>query len=535
VLHQVAPLSDHGAEHPHVSCPAGRIAGRTLPDAECDRFLGIPYAAPPIGSRRFKPARPHEGWEGVFDANAFGAASAQVFDPHEADFVELDDGPLRKWAGDEDSLTLNIWSPRNGGRSCPVVIWIHGGANWLEASRLPIYDGARFAHSGIVFVSFNYRLGIFGFLDLSPIGGPKDAHSNGLTDQLAAIEWVRDNIAAFGGDANNITLMGDSAGSMDISWLIASQRLPAAVHRVVLMSGVASVVGLGWDGQTSAHDAEEGTRRAAEFLEALGYRTLAQLAAASTSEILDRQAAYVEGASVLLDMDTLFYPRVGAVSATDPFVAAHEGAGAGLDVIIGFTAYEMGLWLLWDDALDQRPLEWAAAAAPHIPQSARDAIAERYRAWFPDVPEGIAGMHLLGDSMFAMPSLWFADLLSRSGAKVYCYRFDWQANDRVGALHAADQAFLFGQANTAAGAELLGEATDAVDIATRDELGDIMHQAFVAFMRAGKPDREWPRWSPTDRAMRLFGGAAPIVHNPMAERRMWWSENILPRRFGGGA
>ncbi len=531
-----SPLLDDRSVNlsPVVDCRVGRVRGSSVPEAGCERFLGIPYAAPPLGDRRFAPAAPHTGWDGTLDATAFGHASAQVFDPHEADFAELDDGPLRSWAGSEDSLTLNIWRPGTSAGAAPVVVWIHGGANWLESSRLPVYDGARFAASGVVFVSINYRLGIFGFLDLSPIGGPAEAHSNGLTDQLTALEWVRDNIAAFGGDPANITLMGESAGSMNISWLLASGRLPPGVGHLLLMSGVASVVGVGWDGSSSAHEAAEGARRAAIFLDALGYPTMAALVAAPTADILERHAKIVAGSSILLDMDTLFYPRVGDVAAADPFTAAQAGAGRGLDVVIGFTAFEMGLWLLWDDALDRRPPEWAAAAVPHIPDEARKRIADCYRAWFPTEPEGVLGMHMLGDAMFAMPSLWLADLLSRNGASVYCYRFDWQADGRVRALHAADQAFLFGQANTAAGTALIGPAKDAADVACRSALETLMHDAFIAFARDGTPE-DWPLWTTRDRSMRLFGGQTPIADDPMAERREWWTAHVLPRRLGGGA
>jgi para-nitrobenzyl esterase len=529
-----------------VRCTAGSlageaveaVAGEAVDGLACERFLGIPYAAPPIGDNRFQPARPHAGWDGVFDATRFGAASAQVFDPQEAVFAELDDGPLRNWAGSEDSLTLNIWRPSAPAAACPVMVWIHGGANWLESSRLPAYDGSIFAAAGVVFVSFNYRLGVFGFLDLSPIGGPHAAHSNGLTDQLLAIDWICANIAAFGGDPANITLVGESAGAMDISWLLAAGRLPAGIRRLMLMSGVASVVGLGWDGERSAHDPAEGRRRAAGFLDALGYATIAQLNAASTGAILDRHAAVAAQASILLDMDTLFYPRVGAVAAVDPFTAAHRGAGRGLEVMLGFTAYEMGLWLLWDDDLDRRPPGWAAAAIPYLPEAARGELVRRYRGWLPDEAESRLGMHMLGDAMFAMPSMWMADLLADSGAAVHCYRFDWEAGARAGALHAADQAFLFGNADTLVGEPLVGRAAGPSAAARRATVQQDMFEAVIAFVRGGDPATDaapWPRWTTRSRAMRLFGGATMIADDPWATRRQWWTANVLPARLGGGA
>jgi para-nitrobenzyl esterase len=537
-----------------VRCSAGELVGEALADRSCDRFLGIPYAAPPLGGQRFQPARPHDGWQAVLDATRFGAASAQVFDPHEAAFAELDDGPVRCWAGSEDSLTLNIWRPQARPKPCPVVIWVHGGANWLESSRLAIYDGAVFAAGGVVFISFNYRLGLFGFLDLSPIGGPGQAHSNGLTDQLAAIEWVCANIAGFGGDPANITLVGESAGAMDISWLLASGRLPAGVRRLMLMSGVASVIGLGRDGVQSAHDPAEGRRRAGEFLEALGFSTFQQLCAASTAEILERHTTVVSTSSILLEMDTLFYPRTGAVSALDPFEAARAGVGSDREFLIGYTGYELGLWLLWDDELDRRPPEWAARAIPWIPDHVRADLSDRYRAWLPGEQAARLGMHMLGDAMFAMPSMWMADLLATSGAPVHFYRFDWEAGPRVGALHAADQAFLFGHANTAVGEPLVGKAADAAGASRRQHIAEDMLAAVLAFAAGGSANfaaggganfaaggsadfagAAWPAWTAAGRAVRLFGGAQPVAVDPIRPRRQWWTDNVLPVSLGGGA
>lgn len=526
-----------GLEAPIADTPVGIVAGTTLDGI--DRFLGIPYALPPVGVHRFRPAIEHPGWSGTLDATAFGPASAQVFDPLEAEFSEFGEvGPPQAWIGSEDSLTLNIWRPAGRDAPLPVLVWIHGGANWLESSRLSIYDGSALAGGGAVFVSFNYRLGVFGFLDLSSIGGPGGEHSHGLTDQAAALAWVAANIAAFGGDAGNITVIGESAGAMDIGWLLAADRLPAGVRRLVLMSGVASVVGLGWDGRTSAHDVAEGRRRADAFLSALGYRDIDALRAASTAEILTRQAKLAGTSSTLFDLDTLFYPRVEGIAQTDPFVAAQAGAARGLDVMIGFTAYEIGLWLLWDDGLDRRSLEWAAAAAPHLPDHVRGALPERYRAWFPDESDGVRAMHLLGDTMFAMPSLWLADLLADNGARVFAYRFDWSADARRRALHAADQAFLFGRHDTPAGRALLGAPRSPSDAAARVGLSATMAAALRHFAASGDPttaDLAWPAWSRAERAMMMFDTSSGVEADPLGERRAWWTANVLPRHLGGGA
>ncbi len=530
--------ADEGTARVPVDCPAGAVLG--MAEDGLHVFRGIPYAAPPVGALRFQPAAPPSRWSGLLDTEAFGSASAQVFDPLEGAWEAFGEtGAARAWLGSEDCLTLNIWTPvARPMHPRPVIVYIHGGANWLESSRLPVYSGEAFARGGAVFVSFNYRLGVFGFLDLTPIGGPPGAHSNGLTDQAMALAWVEANIAAFGGDPGNVTLIGESAGSMDIGWLLAGGLLPKGVRRLMLMSGVASVVGLGRDGAASAHTEVEGARRAAAFLGELGYTHFEQLAAAPTAEILTRHAALIAPERILFDQDTLFYPRVGALCPRDPFEAARDGAAADLDIIIGFTAYEMGLWLAWDDDLDRRPPGWAAARMPHLPAAARAELTARYRAWFPNEADGVLGMHLLGDAMFAMPSLWLADLIADGGANVFAYRFDWQADPRRGALHAADQTFLFGRHAHPSGEALIGAERGLSDAHERDEIARVMLEAVLAFAQGGDPSTSplgWPRYDTTRRTMMLFDAAPRIAADPIAQRRRWWTANVLPRALGGGA
>lgn len=524
-------MADTEPDAPVITCLAGSLRGQA--DGGVERFLGIPYALPPIGVRRFAPAEPLPAWEGTLDASRFGPASAQVFDPLEAAFEEFGEAspdPSRAWVGSEDSLTLNIWRAAGGDVPRPVVIWIHGGANWLESSRLGFYDGSALARRGVVFVSLNYRLGVFGFLDLSPIGGPAQAHSHGLTDQKAAIDWVVTNIAAFGGDPDNITLMGNSAGSIDISWHITSGRLPCGVRRVILSSGVGSASGLGWDGRASAHDPPEGHARAAALLRGMDYATFADLQSASTGEILSRQAEAAKPAIGLPETDTLFYPRTGAYAARNPFAAAASGAGKGLDVMIGFTAYEMGLWLLWDDQMDQRSPEWAAGHVPFVPTGVRAALPDLYRQWLPEATEGQRAMHMIGDVVFALPSLWFADLLAEQGARVHVWRFDWQADARFCALHAGDVAFFLGVQDAPSAEAMIGAAVDEADRAARQALADTMMQTVISFATTGTPQTggpAWPAYTPDRREVMLFDTVSRPVLDPLKPRRAWWTENVL--------
>ena len=246
------------ADRPVVVTATGSVAG--LRDEESGQclFLGIPYAEPPLGDLRFRATVPKKPWQGVLDAGRFGAAGPQMFDPTEGSYREFTgaDKPesgRTDWLGSEDNLTLNVWTPEIRGQKRPVLVWIHGGANWLESSRLATYHGDRLVARGdVVFVSINYRLGIFGWLDVSGLGGEayNGSHSNGLRDQLTALRWIRQNIAAFGGDPGNIAVMGESAGSIDLSWLLANGLLEGIARRVILMSGIAGLVGLSGDLRT---------------------------------------------------------------------------------------------------------------------------------------------------------------------------------------------------------------------------------------------------------------------------------------------
>ncbi len=165
----------------------------------------------------------------------------------------------------------------------------------------------------------------------------------------------------------------------------------------------------------------EGRRVAAEFFAALGYRTFAELCDAPTGEILSRHADALAPFIGIPEADRLFYPRTGSYAACDPFEAAAEGGADGREVMIGFTAFEMGLWLLWDTAFDTRSPEWAAAEqVQYVPARARQAMPDLYRRWLPEESDGRRAMHMIGDAIFAMPSLFLADLLSRNGSRSSC-------------------------------------------------------------------------------------------------------------------
>ena len=530
-------------EQVKVLAPCGPILGRVSNDPlsinpALTQFLGVPYAEPPVGDLRFQPPVPKASFTEPFEAFRFSPASAQVFDPKESKVYEYQDDAATDeptYVGVENSLTLNVWTPGCDDRKRPVIVFIHGGANWLESSRVSLYHGDSLARRGdLVVVTLNYRLGIFGALDLSVLGAeaPQGAHANCVRDQLCAIDWVRRNIAAFGGDPSQITLVGESAGSMDISWMIAAGELRERVRRVVMMSGVGSVTGFGHDGERSTHSLEEGRDRAKAFLSRLKIQNFEQLKHTSTEELLTRAAEVVRTSNTLFEMDTLFYPRVDPTFApTNPFVAAAKGAADGLEVLIGFTQYELGLWLTWDEQLDQHSPEYAAKVCPFLPNDRRAELAALYRKELAQEPEGVRGMHLLSDAMFGAPSLIFADGVVRSNPNCWMYRFDYPGTDpRRGALHAADIAFFLGTWDSAAGRALIGESLTPQMEEERKALSQKMQDSLTAFARTGSPQTaELPEWSPftsEKQSYMQFNRACVGATEPLQRRGEFWLNQI---------
>ncbi|WP_374385072.1 carboxylesterase/lipase family protein [Dongia sp.] len=535
------------AQRPVVETRSGPVQGITDARTGQQLFLGIPYAEPPLGKLRFRPPRAKEPWRAPLDCSRFGAAGTQIFDPTEGAYEEFTgspaDGAPARWVGSEDCLTLNIWRRPNGASGKPVLVWIHGGANWLESSRLEIYHGDRFVDAqDVIFVSINYRLGIFGWLELSGLGGAdyRGSHSNGLRDQILALEWIRDNIAAFGGDPMNITVMGESAGSIDISWHLAAGRLAGIARRVIMMSGVAGLPGMT---APLPHEWSEthGLTQANCFLARLGVTTMAELTALSTADIMNRLVEVAAASDTLFEMDALFWPRVSSSYApVDPFTAARHGHVTGIDVMIGCTDYEMGLWLNWDATLDQHPVRWTAERLPALTPEQRKSVCALYDSWFAHDTEGSRGLHLLGDLLFRLPSIWFADEAAGQGSNVWTFLFDWSVDDRRRAQHAADQAFLFKKWETSAGRHLLGDEMPADDARRRDRTAAAMMDAILSFATGGNPNGDgvdnlptWPRYDKAQRAVMCFGRDIRVVADPAGPRRQWWTETIYRQITAG--
>ncbi|MBU2670786.1 carboxylesterase family protein [Actinoplanes bogorensis] len=425
-------------------------------------FRGIPYAAPPIGANRFAAPQPTEPWDGVRPALAFGPPV-----------------PQSPFHGGEDWLTVNVWSPDLGAAALPVMVWIHGGGYMIGSSSRPEYDGGNLARDGrVVVVTLNYRLGAEGFASFP--GAPPN---RGLLDQVAALEWVRDNIAAFGGDPARVTVFGESAGGGSVAALLAMPRAAGLFHRAIAQS----VPGTFFSPELAADIAASLDADADP----------AQLVAAV--DALTPQARW----GLAADRSILFAPVVdGDILPATPWEAR---TSADVALLAGHTRDEHRLF--------------TAIAGPATGALARFApSADAYRDAFPgaDLDELV-----LSDWLFRMPSLHLADA---HRGPTWFYELTWAA-PVLGACHGLDVPLVFGNLTSNEPAMLLGEVTPEVaDLSAR------MRRAWTAFATTGDPG--WPLCTQDERLTRIFDMPDAVTPYPeQASRKIWRKHTFAPLRL----
>jgi para-nitrobenzyl esterase len=490
---------------PVVRTASGLVRGRRDADQHgIAVFLGIPFAQPPAGDLRFAAPRPARPWDGVRDATAFGPPPPQSA-------YAITPAPAPRPGGDPDEwLTINVFTPDPGAAGLPVMVWIYGGAYRTGSSSLPGYDGTPLARQNVVLVTFNYRVGVEGYAHL-----PGVPANRGLLDQVAALRWVRENIAAFGGDPDRVTVFGESAGAGAIAALLVMPDAAGLFRRAIAQSvpGTFFAPGLAAD-ITAAIAAQAGLPPTAEAFKAADP---ARLSAAADAV---RPGDHAGRWGPVAFTPTPFSPVVdGEVLPVAPWRAVVTGAGRDIDLITGHTRDEYRLFM-----------QVYGLRGKVTPEMASDALAglgpaegeKAYRAAYPDAdPETLFEL-VHSDWLFRMPTLHLAQAHAAAGGRTFLYEFRYPASvASLGACHAIDVPLVFGNYQ-ALGQMLFGPEPPAGVVA----LGDLMREQWAAFAADGDPG--WPPYAPGRRMTRIFDDPPDVAGYPEGASLHLWDQY----RFG---
>jgi para-nitrobenzyl esterase len=484
----VTSIAMTGSAMAQVKTTGGLVQGKTSADGKVRSFLGIPYAGAPVGEFRWKAPRPAAPWQGVREATAIG--------PHCVQAPLFGDIKFSQPAS-EDCLNLNVYAPATGSR-LPVMVWIHGGGFQAGAGPEPRHNGDALAKKGVVVVTFNYRLGVFGFLahpELTKESGRNASGNYALLDQIAALQWVKENIAAFGGDPGNVTIFGESAGSFAVSALMASPAAAGLFHRAIGESGAYFTAG---GGTLPLEPLAVSEAQGAKFASAMGAASLEALRARPADEVL----------AAAMKMQPWFSPNIdGYVLREDVYKTFAAGKQAHVPLLAGWNADEVrgGVVLA-----KQKPtaVSFVADVRKRFGDQA-DAIIKAYPA--ANDAEALESAAALASDTFIGHATWkWIEMQTQTGkAPVYRYSFDRKipvapdtkingvaaTSKDIGARHAGEIEYVFGTLDTIAG--VTWEASDR-------KLSDEMVTYWSNFARTGDPNGAGlPKWPRYDAATRL--------------------------------
>ncbi len=503
----VTTAATSSTPRPIVHAPAGRVSGTW--EAGVAVFRGIPFAEPPVGPLRFAAPRPVRGWGGVREAVSFGPP------PPQAAAFGMD--RLAEGATNDDWLTLNVWTPEpRPGAGLPVMVWIHGGAYSIGMSSLPEYDGGRLARDGgVVVVTFNYRVGIEGFALIE--GAPVN---RGLLDQIAALEWVRDGIEAFGGDPGRVTVFGESAGGGSVAALLAMPRAAGLFRRAVAQSAQGTFFSPELAADIASVCAGElGLRPTAADLSTVDPARLSAAGDAIGATIARWTPRWGPIAYRSIPFSPVVEPDTLPVT---PWQALADGAGRDIDLLAGHTRDEQRLFSALGGLLGQVTDEEARTALDVLapgPDGAR-----RYREGFRAA--GPEELHELvnSDWAFRMPTLHLAEAQTAGGGRAHVYELTWHApgmGGDLGACHGLDVPLVFGNLDRGLPALLIGDGPNP----EAEGLSARMRAAWTAFAAAGDPG--WAAYESRHRLVQVFDAAPTVVAYPEETSRAIWRDHTF--------
>jgi para-nitrobenzyl esterase len=451
----------------------------------------------------------------VTQGSGFGPPAPQ--DPDPLDFM---------WGevlapGDEDCLTLNVWTPRADGQRRPVMVYIHGGAFIIGSGRWGWYEGCRLVERGdVVLVTINYRLGVFGFLNLAEIGGKDyEASSNcGLLDQVAALEWVRDNIDRFGGNPNNVTVFGESAGGISICCLLAMERARGLFHRAIVQSG----------GQNLIRSQALSLQAARTFLRHAGVNDIDGLRSLSTQDLLAAQASLLQ--DTFLGGVRVLGPAVdGCVLPVPPLHAICSGSARNVALLTGTTKDEARLWSLYDPSFGETSPEALSRWLQGMNGPNVDVLHATYRLNRPQASSRDITRAILGDVLFRLPLIRLAEAQASHRGDTRMYLFAWETpvwDGRLGSPHAVELPFVFGNLDARGVGQLIGD--DLERQAERQSLTEAVQGAWIAFARTGNPSHaglpSWPAYEPEHRHTLVFDVPSLLHADPLGTERAVWGD-----------
>lgn len=494
-----------------VQTRAGTLTGSL--DRGIESYKGIAYGADTSGEHRFLPPRPATPWSGTLEANAFGPDAVQARGPRPKAGATTNNFDLPPG---EDCLTLNVWTPASDNAARPVMVWLHGGGFYSGSGSGTMYDGANLSRRGdVVVVSINHRLGALGFLHLAYLTDAPESVNVGMLDIVLALEWIRDNIAVFGGDPGNVTIFGESGGGRKVTTLLAMPRAQGLFHKGVIESGPAVFM-----------NTVEGVIALGEFmLDQLGIQTdvLTRLQVTPTADLLAaQQAATAHFGRDAPGLAQVFAPVAdGEILPRQPFHPQAPSISDNIPILVGYNETEWTLFMGRDPGL--RELDELGLARRLAEEAIPNGVLDAYRERYPgaSAPDLLA-LILTGKSRYPIDSLVLAERkVARGQAPAYLYTLTYRTPAGRGALrtpHGLEIPFVFD--NVGVSSRFVGEG-DAPQ-----RMADQMSEAWIAFAKTGNPAHadlpDWPPYNTSSRPTMVFNLESTLESDfGRTERQVW--------------